>query len=366
MLTLHLRKGVGLKGADLNGKSDPYVQASIGSQRKQSKVVDKTLDPVWNEEFEFTGTLQELTSHGLHLKVFDKDMLTRDDLLGEVRVSLDMLLHRDVHEFSEALSTQGSLSFSVTWARVPPHMLESGTLRVHLQRASDLKAADRNGYSDPYVKLSLAGQSHKSKTIKKTLNPQWNETFEFSGVLRDLLAEALQLHVFDWDRATKDDPLGNASVDLRPLRRARQHDFTAELSEQGRVYLHVSWAAQGQAHEPMRSAAAGLSADQPVPAGGQVDRDRRVQQRQQELLGQRARAPTALPLAEPPGPRPLAPPPPPVQVPESPQRVVVGESGQLTQSASGIVVKGAAGAARGAPANSANTKRGGFLGRNRR
>ena len=365
VLTLHLRKGVGLKGADLNGKSDPYVQASIGSQRKQSKVVDKTLEPVWNEEFEFTGTLQELTARGLQLKVFDKDRLTKDDLLGEVRVSLDALLHRDVHEFSEALTTQGSLSFSVTWARVAPHMLESGTLRVHLQRASDLKAADRNGFSDPYVKLSLAGQSHKSKTIKKTLNPQWNETFEFSGVLRDLLAEALQLHVFDWDRATKDDPLGNASVDLRPLRRARQHDFTAELSEQGRVFLHVSWAAHGQTHELPRSSSVGSSADQPMPSGGLSDRDRRVQQRQQDLLGQRSRVPMAQPLAEPPGPRPLAPPPP-VQVPESPHRVVVGESGQLMQSASGIVVKGAAGAARGAPANTASTKRGGFLGRSRR
>ena len=31
----------------------------------------------------------------------------------------------------------------------------------------------------------------------KTLNPQWNETFEFSGVLRDLLAEALQLSAED-------------------------------------------------------------------------------------------------------------------------------------------------------------------------
>ena len=102
-----------------------------------------------------------------------------------------------------------------------------------------------------------------------------------------------------------------------------------------------------------------------MPSGGLSDRDRRVQQRQQDLLGQRSRVPMAQPLAEPPGPRPLAPPPP-VQVPESPHRVVVGESGQLMQSASGIVVKGAAGAARGAPANTASTKRGGFLGRSRR
>ena len=39
------------------------------------------------------------------------------------------------------------------------------------------RAADRGGTSDPYVKLSLAGQQHKSKTIKKTLDPVWNEHF---------------------------------------------------------------------------------------------------------------------------------------------------------------------------------------------
>ena len=100
VLTLHLRKGVGLKAADLNGKSDPYVQCSVGEQTRTSKVVErtlepnpkltlsssscsspnlnpnpnsspspnpnlskvveKTLEPVFNEELEFEGTLHEL------------------------------------------------------------------------------------------------------------------------------------------------------------------------------------------------------------------------------------------------------------------------------------------------------------------
>ena len=93
MLTLHLRKGVGLKAAHLHSKSGPYMQCSIGAQKHTSKVAEKTLDdPVFNEELEFEGTLHELLSHGLHLKVLDKDCLTRGDSLGELQVSLEAWL----------------------------------------------------------------------------------------------------------------------------------------------------------------------------------------------------------------------------------------------------------------------------------
>ena len=43
------------------------------------------------------------------------------------------------------------------------------------------------------VKLTLKGTTHKSKTIKKSVNPRWDETFTWKGVLRDLLAEPLQV-----------------------------------------------------------------------------------------------------------------------------------------------------------------------------
>lgn len=48
----------------------------------------------------------------------------------------------------------------------------TGTLRLFLSHAVGLRAKDSNGYSDPYIKLSLASHRAKSKTIKKTLNPR--------------------------------------------------------------------------------------------------------------------------------------------------------------------------------------------------
>ena len=129
MLKVRLHKGVGLKGADMNGKSDPYVIVSSGKQEKKSRIVKKTLDPVWNEEMEFTGTLQEFLSHGLMLKVFDYDSplkLSKHDPLGDVNVTLDVLKWDDTHEYEEELPTQGSIQFGVSWTPMPAHMLSHG------------------------------------------------------------------------------------------------------------------------------------------------------------------------------------------------------------------------------------------------
>ena len=49
-----------------------------------------------------------------------------------------------------------------------------GTLVVHLRSATNLRSADRGGYSDPYVKLKVNATEFKSKVIDKSLNPTWD------------------------------------------------------------------------------------------------------------------------------------------------------------------------------------------------
>uniref|UniRef100_A0A8K9WRA2 C2 domain-containing protein n=1 Tax=Oncorhynchus mykiss TaxID=8022 RepID=A0A8K9WRA2_ONCMY len=49
---------------------------------------------------------------------------------------------------------------------------------------------DSNGLADPYVKLNLlpgASKSNKlrTKTLKGTLNPVWNETLVYHGITDD-------------------------------------------------------------------------------------------------------------------------------------------------------------------------------------
>ena len=124
-----------------------------------------------------------------------------------------------------------------------------GTLYVMLERATGLKAADSNGLSDPYARLTIGGTSHKSKTIRKTLNPMWRETFEYAGRLGTLIDESLMLKMFDYDLTSRDDSLGNATFDLSGkgnFSNGVHKDFSEDLeqsdgSTMGTVHLQVWW-----------------------------------------------------------------------------------------------------------------------------
>lgn len=91
-----------------------------------------------------------------------------------------------------------------------------GDLRVDLLDASNLKAADRNGKSDPFCVFELNDEKvFKSKTLKKTLHPEWNESFETKVPSRT--GADFVVKVYDWDLAGDADFLGQAKLDLASL-----------------------------------------------------------------------------------------------------------------------------------------------------
>ena len=252
-----LLSAVGLKAADLNGKSDPYAVLSLGGKQHKSTVVSKTLSPRWDETFSFEGTLGDLTSESLQLELFDKDRITRDDSLGTASVSLRDLLTVREKALDVQLSGKGSVSLVITWTAhgdapppVDPALLRPGMVRVKLLSAAGLRAADLNGKSDPYAVLSLGGKQHKSTVVSKTLSPRWDETFSFEGTLGDLTSESLQLELFDKDRITRDESLGTASVSLRDLLTFREKAFDVQLSGKGSVSLTITWIVNGDAPPP--------------------------------------------------------------------------------------------------------------------
>ena len=70
------------------------------------------------------------------------------------------------------------------------------------------------GTSDPYVKMRLGNQRHRSRIINRNLNPVWNESFSFTT---DSLSELLIFKVYDHDWGSLDDFMGRAAVKLEPL-----------------------------------------------------------------------------------------------------------------------------------------------------
>ncbi|XP_061108689.1 synaptotagmin-4 [Conger conger] len=110
--------------------------------------------------------------------------------------------------------------------------LEKKAFVVHIQEAQGLCATDDQSLtSDPYIKLTiLPEKKHKVKTrvLRKTLDPAFQETFSFYGIPFARLPQlALHFMVLSFDRFSRDEVIGETLVPLSGI----------DLSE-GRVRMH--------------------------------------------------------------------------------------------------------------------------------
>jgi len=96
----------------------------------------------------------------------------------------------------------------------------SRLLRLEIYKASDLVKKDIFGASDPYVQIyremidnydvqNPSQKIDKTNTIRKTVNPEWNQSFEIEV---DPQKHELILDVFDENRLTRDDFLGRVII----------------------------------------------------------------------------------------------------------------------------------------------------------
>ncbi|KXJ28856.1 E3 ubiquitin-protein ligase NEDD4-like [Exaiptasia diaphana] len=96
-------------------------------------------------------------------------------------------------------------------------------LHVEVIEAKDLCKKDIFGLSDPYCKVMVYRgdpttgiiDSATTQTKKKTLDPKWNETFTFRV---NPLDNNLLVQVFDENRVTRDDFLGEVYISIKRLR----------------------------------------------------------------------------------------------------------------------------------------------------
>ncbi|NWI58041.1 MCTP1 protein, partial [Calyptomena viridis] len=80
IVSVTLIEGRELKAMDANGLSDPYVKFRLGHQKYKSKIVPKTLNPQWREQFDFH--LYEEQGGIIDITVWDKDAGKKDDFIG--------------------------------------------------------------------------------------------------------------------------------------------------------------------------------------------------------------------------------------------------------------------------------------------
>ncbi|KAB2007112.1 hypothetical protein ES319_D10G004800v1 [Gossypium barbadense] len=88
LLKVTVVKGTNLAIRDMM-TSDPYVVLTLGQQTIQTAVIPSNLNPVWDEDL----MLSVPNNYGpLKLEVYDHDMFSADDIMGEAQIDIQPLI----------------------------------------------------------------------------------------------------------------------------------------------------------------------------------------------------------------------------------------------------------------------------------
>ncbi|XP_045923785.1 rabphilin-3A isoform X3 [Micropterus dolomieu] len=148
---------------------------------------------------------------------------------------------------SDDATTLGCLEFSLLYEQ------ENHALHCCLIKAKGLKPMDSNGLADPYVKLHLlpgASKSNKlrTKTLKNTLNPVWNETLVYHGITdEEMSRKTLRLSVSDEDKFGHNEFIGETRVALKKLKFNQKKNFSVCLERVVQVKKAVGGSVRGMA-----------------------------------------------------------------------------------------------------------------------
>ena len=208
---------------DRNGKSDPFVELDAQPAVVHStRVVPKTLSPVWNETKYVL--IQEPKTQSLRITCFDHDAVNVRELLQvnvlkgvssvigsksligraslnvrdlEPGVTADEWFPLGLGEVGSedggvggggAASREGRVRLKLTW--FPWELLYSkqrqaqcGAVLLTIKGASNLPTLSGNG-SPPscYAKVSLDGKDKTTRVARGSTDPEWGEKFEWIGV----------------------------------------------------------------------------------------------------------------------------------------------------------------------------------------
>ncbi|XP_058019832.1 rabphilin-3A-like [Ahaetulla prasina] len=161
---------------------------------------------------------------------------------------------------SDDCTALGTLDFSLLYDQ------ENNALHCTINKAKGLKPMDHNGLADPYVKLHLlpgASKANKlrTKTLRNTLNPSWNETLTYYGITdEDMIRKTLRISVCDEDKFRHNEFIGETRIPLKKLKPNQTKKFNIclekqlpmdkmedkSLEERGRILVSLKYSSQKQ------------------------------------------------------------------------------------------------------------------------
>lgn len=214
----------------VKGKSDPYVNITVGNTAFRSHVIKENLNPTWEEMYEVVlkaGSAQEI-----HVEAFDKD-LDSDDFLGRFSIKLRDVIRSQYTDQWYTLNDvkSGRIHLILEWVPTVSDpapvnqilqlqsaqtfqnksVVSAALLFVHLERAHSLPLKKSGKEPKAGAELVVGQTSFKSKLCERTSNPEWNESFYFcvKNPKDDMLIVKLSS---GWEQ-----PMGSLVVPVRSL-----------------------------------------------------------------------------------------------------------------------------------------------------
>lgn len=205
------------------GKSDPYAQVIVGGVTCSTKYVKNTINPRWQESFEFM--IAEMSSQ-MEIRVYDHDDHMDDDFLGNKYIKIQELA--DKKHMDEWLKLANIKTgrihliadiFYPTINPLDPNRVRqkqgaNAVLMIAVESAKDLSTQSKGLVEPSPIVNLLLGNYKKQTTIKsKTINPRWDESFEM--LVTNTESEMLFVQVQDSSKA--DEIMGTVTFKLKSL-----------------------------------------------------------------------------------------------------------------------------------------------------
>ncbi|NXC08199.1 SYTL5 protein, partial [Orthonyx spaldingii] len=264
-------------------RTDPYVKAYLlpdksRQSKRKTKIKSNSTNPEFNETLKYVISHSQLETRTLQLSVWHYDRFGHNSFLGEVEIPFDswnfesqgdewFVLQPKVEVVTDfGLQYKGELTVVLRY--IPPdrnlmlplgqfqekksfrkgkkgdsHVPSGGILEVLIKEAKNLTAVKSGGTSDTFVKGYLLpddskATKHKTPIVKKSVNPQWNHTFAFSGLnSRDIRNVCLELTVWDKESLSSNIFLGGVRLSTgNGVSNGKEVDWMDSQGEEQRLW----------------------------------------------------------------------------------------------------------------------------------
>lgn len=233
LLIVQVNGAFDLPQVRLSGISTPYVRVHLLPGQRHKDTRSNFLNLGTNRICMFDQiTLEEAQSSTLKFVVLDYDKFSRSEFIAEVMLSLldvdlaegtTMSLHLNSKTISES-DDRGSLTLSLC------QQPTAGHLHVIIMKATGLPPpkSDAPGGLDTYVKVLYYVQGKvierkKTKVVKKSTSPVFNEAFVFEIREEDLKRTSIMCEVYRGDTVLKTERIGHITVGLESFSTEVRH-----------------------------------------------------------------------------------------------------------------------------------------------